>query len=716
MSDNPQVSRRTILYGTAIAAGSVMLAACSGGGGSTPGSGGNTSGTGGTGGAVGGKGSAKEPLPVPATFKESPLLKAQADSGAIPPIKDRLPEKPLVVPHNWVQEGKYGGKMQMLAETTSGDRASSIGEFFCGHKIIRFINDGLDIIPGLAESWEMNADASEWTFHFRKGLKWSDGEPWTTADIMFWWDDIVINEEHTEVAPDEARSGKNTLAKFEAVDEVTLKMTFDAPAPLTAQRIAMWVNGPMQNGPWWMVPAHYAKQFHPKYNKSAPKNWAAAGGAFETKVDFTRNADCPTMAGWRVKNYREAQSITFERNPYYYVVTKEGSQLPFIDEVVFTAVQDPEVGKLRMQQGGVDYVQGQFMKVGLSDISTFRQTEKQSGLDLLLWDGGSGTSSMWFVNYDVKDPELRKVFRDPKFRQALSLAFNREEAQKAIYFEQGELTSGTLSPKAKEYLVNDQGKQAYQEWRDAWVKYDPEAAKKLLDEIGVVDKDGDGLRELPSGKKLKLSIDYSANADPEHIAKDNLLLQNWKAIGVDGTTNPISPEGFNELWDNGSLMVHSNWEVGDGPNHLLYPQWLVPLEQSRWAPLEGRMYSLRGTAAETQQLDRDPFARTPPRMEAEKGGPIEQLWNLYDKTKLEPDELKRTQSVWDMIKIHVEHGPFFSGTVANTPRVILKKKDLKNVPAKENLQLGGFANPWIHPTPSVYDVETYYWDNPDQHA
>ena len=714
MSDNPQVSRRTILYGTALAAGSVMLAACSGGGGGTP-SGSSTNGTSGTG-ASGAKGSAKEPLPVPAEFKESPLLKAQADSGAIPALKDRLPEKPLVVPHNWVQDGKYGGKMQMVCEATSGGSASSIGEFFCGHKIIRFINDGLDIIPGLAESWDMNTDASEWTFHFRKGLKWSDGKPWTTKDIMFWWEDIVLNEEHSEGPPDEARSGKNTLAKFEAVDDLTLKMTFDAPAPLTAQRIAMWVNGPNQNGPWWMVPRHYAEQFHPKYNPKAPKNWAAVGGVFETKVDFTRNPDCPTMTGWRAKTYRESQSITFERNPYYYVVTKEGSQLPFIDEIVFTAVQDPEVSKLRMQEGGVDYAQGQFTKVGLSDISTFRSTEQQSGLDVLLWDGGSGTSSMWFLNYDAKDPELRALFREPKFRQALSLAFNRAEAKKAIYFEQGELTSGTLSPKAKEYLVNDQGKQAYQEWRDAWVKYDPEAAKKLLDEIGVVDKNGDGLRELPSGKKLRLSIDHQANADPEHIAKDNLLLRDWKAIGIDGTSNPLPPEGYDDRWGAGVLMVRSNWEVGDGPNHLLYPQWLVPMEHTRWAPLEGRMYSVRGTPAANQQLDRDPFARTPPRMEAEKGGPIEELWNLYDQTKIEPDELKRTQTVWDMIKIHVEHGPFFSGTVANTPRVILKKKDMRNVPTKENLQLGGFANPWIHPTPSVYDVETYYWENPDQHA
>jgi len=77
--------------------------------------------------------------------------------------------------------------------------------------------------------------------------------------------------------------------------------------------------------------------------------------------------------------------------------------------------------------------------------------------------------------------------------------------------------------------------------------------------------------------------------------------------------------------------------------------------------------------------------------------------------------MKRTQLVWDIIKVHVSDGPFFQGTVANPPQVISKKKTLKNVPAKENLALGGFVNPWIHPTPAVYDPDCYYWDDPENH-
>jgi peptide/nickel transport system substrate-binding protein len=157
------------------------------------------------------------------------------------------------------------------------------------------------------------------------------------------------------------------------------------------------------------------------------------------------------------------------------------------------------------------------------------------------------------------------------------------------------------------------------------------------------------------------------------------------------------------------------WEVGDGPNHLVYPQWLVPMELERWAPLNGQWYAVRGTALDGQELDKDPYDRTPPREPAEEGGPVARLWEIYDRTKLEPDAMTRHRMVWDMIKIHIQDGPFFSGSVANPPRIVLVKKGLMNVPKRDDLALGGFVNPWIHPTPAVYDPETWYWDNPAAH-
>lgn len=714
MTRTTRVDRRTFLYGSAAAAGAVILNACSdrdqtsGAVGTRKGSQSSRVGR--------AKGSETKPLGKPGKFNESPKLTLQVEAGALPPIEERLPANPYVIPHKWVKPGKFGGELRMISDVSTGGAIHASNKEYCyGHSLLRWLNDGLDIGPGLVESWELNGDQSEWTLHFRKGLKWSDGQPWSTDDIMFWWEDLVLNEQHSDTPPDECKSGRGTLATFRAPDDVTLVLSFDAPAPLTADRLAMWTNGTIGNGPKWMVPKHFAKQFHPRYNKSAPEDWATQGGVFESKVDYSRNPGCPTMTGWRLARFKEGQSIVWERNPYYYCVMPNGDQLPYIDTLTMSIVQDPEVGKLQMQRGAYDYVHGPFFYLSLADVSALKQSEPTSNLDVLLWDSGQGTGSAFFFNYDYPDPKLRKLIRDPRFRKALSLAVNRPEIQKSIYFNTGEPTTGTLSPKAKEYSVSEEGREVYRSWRDSAVNHDAKAAQDLLDEIGVVDKDGDGKREMPDGSPLRIRLDYPANATDEHKTKNSYLIKYWEEIGVDATENPVAPEAWPDQWSQGTLMSHSAWSVGDGPNHLVYPQWLVPIESTRWAPLEGQWYNVRGTPDEHKQVDLDPFKRTPPRMEPEEGGPVEQLWRIYDRTRVEPDELKRTQMVWEMIKIHIEYGPFFQGSVANPPLVILANKDLNNVPRKENLAQEGFAGPWIHPTPAVYDPECYFWSDPEQH-
>jgi peptide/nickel transport system substrate-binding protein len=556
-----RISRRKFLYGSAVLAGSVALAACTGGQGGNKGGGG--------GGGSKAVGSSSTPLAVPGKYQQAPSLEGKG----LPPVEQRLPEKPYVIPHAWVANGKYGGKLNMNVFTTTGlggPGANSNREFFYGHSPLRYLNDGKDVVPGLVESWESNDDASEWTFHFRKGLKWSDGEPWSTADIMFWWNDIIAGQHLAQTAPDEARSGKRTLAKFTAVDDLTLKMTFDAPAPLTADRMAMWVNGNVgKNGPIWMMPSHYVKQFHPKYGKNVPDNWDSVGGLMEQKADWIRNPDCPTMTGWKCKSFDNTKSLVLERNPYYYVVMPNGDQLPYVDEIQISVVSDPEAGKLQVQQGSVDYCHGGFNSITLNDVQGLRDSTERAKTEVILWDSGSGTGSIFFFNYDYVDEDLRKLIREPKFRQAISHAFNREAVQKSVYFNTGEPTTGTLSPKAIEYTVNDTGKQAYASWRDSYVKYDPAKAKSLLDELGVKDSNGDGLRELPNGKKLSLRIDIQADASVEHKTKDNQLISDLKAVGIEMKSNPIAPQAFDDKWKSGTLMCHSNWEVGDGPNHLV---------------------------------------------------------------------------------------------------------------------------------------------------
>ena len=214
-------------------------------------------------------------------------------SGALPPLGERLPQNPLVIQMDWQGPGNYGGR-QRTYHTWLGCQEESM----YGNSTIRYVDDGLGIESGLAEEWEHNEDTSEWTLYFRKGLKWADGEPWTTDDIMFWWEDMVLNEDHPTGPPDEARSGLGTLCEFVKVDDYTLKMVFDAPAPLTADRLAMWVNGNI--GPAaWAMPRHYLEQFHPTYN-SAVTDFEE----LEQKKLFRQNPDSTTTTSWMCSESR----------------------------------------------------------------------------------------------------------------------------------------------------------------------------------------------------------------------------------------------------------------------------------------------------------------------------------------------------------------------------------------------------------------------------
>jgi peptide/nickel transport system substrate-binding protein len=375
-------------------------------------------------------------------------------------------------------------------------------------------------------------------------------------------------------------------------------------------------------------------------------------------------------------------------------------------------ISDAEAGKLQVQQGSVDYCHGPFNQIALGDVQGLRDSSQRAGTEVVLWDSGSGTGSIFFFNYDYIDDDLRALIREPKFRQAVSHAFNREAVQKSVYFNTGEQTTGTHSPKAAEFQVDDTGAALYQQWRDAYVEYNPDKAKQMLDELGVKDTDGDGLRELPNGKKLALRIDVQADAPVESKTKDNQLISDLKAVGIAMTSNPIAPQAFDDQWKSGKLIAHSNWEVANVGISLIQPFWLIPVEATRWAPLEGQWYSGLGTGSNDKETDVDPWERHPPRMDADKDGPIAKLWDLYNRARVEPDRMKQIELVWEIEKLHISDGPFFMGCVANYPQVIVAKTDLRNVPRKENLALGGLVNPWGHPTPAVYDPECFYWENP----
>ena len=638
------------------------------------------------------------PLPVPEVVHEAPMLHQLVLAGKLPPLEERIPKEPLVI-EPYDRPGEYGGTWHRFDTAANGNHVAMA---MYGHSPVHWVKDGLDLRGGLAKSYEANAEKTEWTMYFREGTRWSDGEPFTVDDILFWWEDMALNPDHPDSPPDWMIAGGET-AVLEKVGNYTLKWKFAAPAPLLPERLAMWPNSVV--GEKIVVPKHYLIQFHPDYSDYDDYT------TFDESWDWRVNADCPVLNAWMPVEAEAGVRLVMERNPYYYAVDTAGNQLPYIDRVEVTYVEDLEVSLLKIL-GGEQEICGRPCKYyALENLSVMRNEEARVGFTTYLWDGGSGTGAMFYTNWNHPDPDKQAVYREPKFRRALSHAIDRPRVQKIVYYGTGELTTGTLSPKAIEYHRTKRGRELYAKWRDLAVEYDPEKAKSFLDEIGVVDADGDGWRDLPNGEALELRLDYGASTSKDYIAANEIVKEDWEAVGLKTILNPIPDEQVNVLQDSAEYDIRAAWEVGDGPNHLVYPQWLVPIGNDRWSPLYGSWYHTLGTAVEGTELDKDPRDRTPPRAEPPAGGPIDQLHKLYDLAKREPDDDKRESMVLDMIQIHVDYGPFYIGTVANLPTIVVFKDNVGNVPTKAQLGMGGFTNPWIMVYfAAIYPEQFYFKD------
>lgn len=307
--------------------------------------------------------------------------------------------------------------------------------------------------------------------------------------------------------------------------------------------------------------------------------------------------------------HQVAKKLVLQRNPYYYAVDTEGNQLPYIDTIEVNYVEDLEVVKLKLLNGEADMQVRPY--VAMSDFAMLKKGEDNGGYNVYLWDSGSGTGPIFYHNWNHPEPEKRDLYRTPEFRRALSLAINRGRMQKMLFFNLGEITTGTFSPKAIEFHRTEEGKELYKEWRDMYVEYNPERAKQMLDSIGVVDKDGDGWRDMPNGKPLIVRIDRDANANKTDVQANEMVKADWEAIGIRTLLNPIDGSALGIMDQTASFDIRDSWELGDGPNHLVFPQWVVPIDLSRWAPLNGAWYSVQGTAKATMELDKDPVIGLP---------------------------------------------------------------------------------------------------------
>lgn len=495
------------------------------------------------------------------SFRENPAINALnqriAGNPTLAPLSERLPLEPLVIAP-YLSIGKYGGVLDGISKATESGTSDLLSVRHVN--LVRFNDDLETIVPNVAKSWQWNDDFTQLTITLRKGHKWSDGKPFTANDIAFWYNDILMNSEIIE-KPKERFLSEGKKMKVEALSDTTIRFTTNAPKPGLLTNFALDYAQPFQ-------PQHLLSKFHPDFNKDADKLAKSLG--FDSGYDVIHFyygqsdwKDIPTpllkdeaaskrltAAGYTgiaptleshlvVEDTLEGRRLV--ANPYFFQVDTAGNQLPYINEIKEVYIGDENIQTTKLIAGEVDY---KSQSVNLPAAPVLLENRDMGNYNVSLRPTMGETT--FAFNLTDKDLEKRAVFNDVKFRQAMSVAINRNYINEIAYFKLGKPTQYTAFDADTANFVSE-------ELKTKWTEFDQKQAQKLLDKAGVKDKDGDGFRDLPSGKKFELAIQYATQGAATEVVE--IVAANWVDIGVKTTIKEVTSDEYRNSQTANDLSV-----------------------------------------------------------------------------------------------------------------------------------------------------------------
>ena len=463
--------------------------------------------------------------------REAPALAKLVADGKLPPLAERISSRPLTI--EVAKVGTYGGSMRRGLRGSADH--NGILRLVGNQGLVRWNLAFTEVLPSVAERWEINADSTEFVFHLRPGMKWSDGKPFSADDVLFAIEDCAKNTELYKVPPSAiVIAGQACTAS--KVGEHAVKFTFASPYALFLEQLAT----PLGQYPT-LFAKHYCSQFHPKYNPAVAdlvraatvSDWAALFRIRCGDVEIPSrwgNVDKPTLDPWVVKEpYTGGTTrVVMERNPYFWQVDTAGQQLPYIDRINFNISQDVESllldaisGRLDLQERHIDTLQNK---------PTLSQNTGKGGYHLVELLNTQAQQVQIYLNLTHKDPKLRELFANKEFRRALSLGIDRKEIIELVYLGQSEPYQTGPRPGHLWY---------HQQLARQFTEFDKAGANAILDKLGLTRKDSQGFRLRADGQKLFFGIDVIPTLFADAVDTLELVKRHWADIGVDIKVNTV---------------------------------------------------------------------------------------------------------------------------------------------------------------------------------
>lgn len=621
---------------------------------------------------------AAQPVSV---YREAPMLAELVKAGKLPPVEQRLPENPMLIrPEERV--GRYGGTWHIARVT--GDN-TAIVRTIQYEGLVRWDKGWTKVIPNLAQSFEVGDDSRQFTFHLRRGVCWSDGAPFTADNILFWYESVFRKPELRPLDMFFLRGMEEELT-VEKIDDSTVVFRFKEPFGLFLQHMATMYGQFVA-----LYPKHYLQQFHPDYNpdidtlvrQEGAKDWVELFNRHRNGAMAGIFPGTPTLFAWNFPagthiSATPGDTFTAVRNPYYWKIDMAYNQLPYIDQVEYTVVEDTDAATTWAIAGKVD-MQDRSIKA----VAFTPENKKKGGYGTFQSVSAFSTNLNVYFNQTVDDPVKREIFRNRDFRIGLSYAVNRPamiaESGLAVKPMQAAPLEGT--PFYNEQLATQ------------YIEYNVDKANQYLDKAGYSRRDANGFRLGPNGQRIQFTLVVS---DPPPPTVENIFLYvkrlqaDWEAVGVEMQVETQPRPKYDIMLDSPMNKEFNQYDAmvwnGDGGYDVILGPWVyLPLPTNRFAPRWGIWY----------QNPQDSQAQEPPTY-------AQQQLSLYRQISATSDQKQQEELMRQILAIAAEQF-YVIGLHSMPVGYGVVQANLHNVPKF-------IFGSWLYPNPAPTNPCQYFFE------